>query len=90
MEQADALGYLESLEDGSLGGVFAAQVVEHLPPAALRRLLELVRSKLRPGGLFAGRISVQVFAAKSYAQVSARSSPPKRMVRSDASSYAIV
>jgi SAM-dependent methyltransferase len=52
VEQADALGYLESLEDGSLGGVFAAQVVEHLPPAALRRLLELVRSKLRPGGLF--------------------------------------
>ncbi len=51
VEQADALEYLESLADGSLGGVFAAQVVEHLPPAALRRLLELAHAKLRPGGL---------------------------------------
>src|SRR5262249_2957337 len=29
-EVADALAYVESLADGSLGGVFAAQVVEHL------------------------------------------------------------
>ena len=35
----------------SLGGIFAAQVVEHLPPATLFRLLELARQKLRPGGL---------------------------------------
>ncbi len=35
VEQADALAYLESLDDGSLGGVFAGQVVEHLPPPAL-------------------------------------------------------
>lgn len=51
VEQGDALAYLEGLEDGSLGGVFAAQVVEHLPPAALLRLLELAARKLRPGGL---------------------------------------
>jgi O-antigen chain-terminating methyltransferase len=50
--QADALVYLEGIEDGSLGGIFAAQVVEHLPPAALRRLLELAYSKLRDDGLF--------------------------------------
>jgi len=48
--QADALEYLESLPDDSLGGMFAAQVVEHLPPAALLRLLELAAAKLRPGG----------------------------------------
>jgi SAM-dependent methyltransferase len=51
VEQADALAYLEGVEDGSLGGVFAAQVVEHLPPPALLRLLELARAKLRPGGV---------------------------------------
>jgi SAM-dependent methyltransferase len=51
VDQADALAYLAGLEDGSLGGIFAAQVVEHLPPPALLRLLELAAAKLRPGGL---------------------------------------
>jgi SAM-dependent methyltransferase len=51
VEQADALAHLESLPDGSLGGVFAGQVVEHLPPAVLFRFLELAARKLRPGGL---------------------------------------
>jgi SAM-dependent methyltransferase len=51
VEQADALAYLEGRPDGSLGGIFAAQVVEHLPPAALQRLLDLAHAKLRPGGL---------------------------------------
>lgn len=52
VEQADALAHLESLEDGSLGGIFAGQVVEHLPAAALLRLLELSARKLCQGGLF--------------------------------------
>ena len=52
VEQADALAYLEALSDGSLGGIFAAQVVEHLPPVTLVRMLELAAAKLRPGGLF--------------------------------------
>jgi O-antigen chain-terminating methyltransferase len=51
VEQADALAYLDSVPDGSLGGIFAAQVVEHLPPLALRRFLELAAAKLRRGGL---------------------------------------
>jgi SAM-dependent methyltransferase len=51
VEHADLLEYLESLPDGSLGGVFAGQVVEHLPPAALQRLLALAVAKLRGGGL---------------------------------------
>jgi O-antigen chain-terminating methyltransferase len=49
--QAGALAHLESLPDASLGGVFCAQLVEHLPPAALLRLLELSAAKLSPGGL---------------------------------------
>ena len=48
--EADAVGYLTSLPDGSLGGIFAAQVVEHLEPAYLLRLLDLAFEKLQPGG----------------------------------------
>ena len=48
--EADAVGYLSSLPDGSLGGLFAAQVVEHLQPAYLLSFLELAFHKLRPGG----------------------------------------
>ena len=51
VEQGDALAYLEGLADGSLGGIFLAQVVEHLPPPALVRLLELAHAKLRPDGV---------------------------------------
>jgi SAM-dependent methyltransferase len=51
VEQADLLAYLEGLPDGALGGIFAGQVVEHLPPPALVRLLELATAKLRPGGV---------------------------------------
>jgi O-antigen chain-terminating methyltransferase len=49
--EGDALAYLETLQDGSLGGVFAAQVVEHLEPEYLSRLLETARLKLRSGGV---------------------------------------
>jgi SAM-dependent methyltransferase len=52
VEQADLLEHLGSVEDGSLGGVFAGQVVEHLPPGALQKLLELAATKLRAGGVF--------------------------------------
>jgi SAM-dependent methyltransferase len=51
VEQADAVTYLETLDDGSLGGIFMGQVVEHLPPAMLVRTLELAAQKLREGGL---------------------------------------
>ena len=51
VEQADMFEYLESLADGSLGGAYCAQVVEHLPPAAVPRLVRLLSRKLRPGAL---------------------------------------
>ena len=51
VDQADALAALEALEDGSLGGIFAAQLLEHLPPSVLVRLLELAAAKLRAGGV---------------------------------------
>jgi O-antigen chain-terminating methyltransferase len=50
VEQADLVEYLERQEDGSLGGIFMGQVVEHLPPGVLVRALELAAAKLRGGG----------------------------------------
>jgi SAM-dependent methyltransferase len=46
---ADALAFLEALPDGSLGGLMAAQVVEHLAPPYLSRLLTVAFHKLRAG-----------------------------------------
>jgi SAM-dependent methyltransferase len=48
--EADAVGYLATLPDASLGGLFAAQVVEHLQPGYLLQFLELAFHKVRPGG----------------------------------------
>ena len=45
----DALGYIASLPDESLGGAIATQVVEHLAPPYLIRLLEGLARTLRPG-----------------------------------------
>jgi hypothetical protein len=45
----DALSYLQAQPDGSFGGLFAAQVVEHLEPDYLIRFLETAYHKLRPG-----------------------------------------
>jgi SAM-dependent methyltransferase len=49
VDEGDAVGFLEALPDGSLGGLFAAQVVEHLQPDYLLRLLDVAYHKLRPG-----------------------------------------
>ena len=46
--EADALAYLQSLPDGSLGGVIASQVIEHLEPSYLITLLPIILRKLRP------------------------------------------
>jgi 2-polyprenyl-3-methyl-5-hydroxy-6-metoxy-1,4-benzoquinol methylase len=52
-ENADLFAYLSALPDASLGGVVCCQVVEHLPPARLPEMIQLVHSKLRAGGLVA-------------------------------------
>ena len=44
----DAVAYLQRLPDASLDGVIAIQVVEHLEPAYLTRLIELAFHKLKP------------------------------------------
>jgi O-antigen chain-terminating methyltransferase len=47
--RADALGFLASIPAGSLGGLIATQVIEHLEPAYLMRLLHAAQRSLRPG-----------------------------------------
>jgi SAM-dependent methyltransferase len=51
VEHGDVLEHLGSLEPSSLGGLFAAQLVEHLSPPALVRFLQLAAEKLRPGAV---------------------------------------
>ena len=45
----DMFAFLEHQGDGSLGGVFAAQLIEHLPPPRIIALAALVLRKLAPG-----------------------------------------
>lgn len=52
-ECADLFPYLESRQDGSIAGVYCAQVVEHLAPAAVARFIELLGRKMRSGALVA-------------------------------------
>lgn len=47
--EGDAVSYLRSVADGSLGGLFAAQVIEHLQPDYLLAFLDVAYQKLRPG-----------------------------------------
>jgi SAM-dependent methyltransferase len=47
----DLIASLRGRGEGSLGGVFAAQVAEHLPPPVLAALLREAHRTLRSGGL---------------------------------------
>lgn len=49
VEESDVVSHLARAADGLLGGLFAAQVVEHLEPGYLLRFLELAHHALRPG-----------------------------------------
>ena len=51
VHEGDAAAYLEGRDGGSLGAVFAAQVIEHLPYEELVRFLRAARGALAPGGI---------------------------------------
>lgn len=51
VEHGDGIAVLSAAEADSLGGVFAAQVVEHLPPGPLVAFLNAAQNALRPGGV---------------------------------------
>ena len=50
-EEGDLLEKLAGRPDASLDGIFSSQVIEHLPPPYLKRLVELSLAKLAPGGV---------------------------------------
>ncbi len=49
--QADALAYLQSLEDNSRPAITAIQLMEHLPPSVLVQVWQEAYRVLKPGGL---------------------------------------
>ena len=51
VKRADVVEHLETIEDGSLGAIFSAQVIEHLPTDKLMRFFALARPKLSPAGV---------------------------------------
>jgi O-antigen chain-terminating methyltransferase len=66
----DAYAYLESLPDESLGGLFAAQVVEHLKPSRVIELVNLCHRKLQSGAVMIfetpNPVCLAVFARSFY------------------------
>ena len=60
--RSDALAYLRSLPDGSIGGLFSAQVVEHLEADYLMQLLGAAQRTLRPGS----RVVLETINAASW------------------------
>jgi 2-polyprenyl-3-methyl-5-hydroxy-6-metoxy-1,4-benzoquinol methylase len=47
----DAFAYLGTLADDSVGGIFAAQVIEHLHPQRIIELVKLCHRKIAPDGV---------------------------------------
>jgi SAM-dependent methyltransferase len=70
----DAFAYLESIPDASLGGIFAAQVVEHLDPTRIIELVNLCHRKLQMDGVLIletpNPICLTVFARSFYMDLS--------------------
>ena len=48
---ADGEAFLAALPDDSVGGIFAAQIIEHLAPERVIGLVQLCQRKLSPGGV---------------------------------------
>lgn len=49
--QADIFEYVQGLRDEELDGIFLSQVVEHLAPEEILKLISLCARKLQPGGV---------------------------------------
>lgn len=48
-QKGDILETLIKYDDSSLGGIFSSQVIEHLPPPYLKKMIEQAYFKLAPG-----------------------------------------
>jgi O-antigen chain-terminating methyltransferase len=49
-QKGDILEALAEKQDNTLGGIFSSQVIEHLPPPRMKKLIELAYFKLMPDG----------------------------------------
>ncbi len=74
VQKAEALGYLASLEDKSLDGVFSAQVVEHLQPEEMISMIKLCYDKMKYGTYFVAEtinpLCLGVFSTNFYMDLS--------------------
>jgi O-antigen chain-terminating methyltransferase len=52
-EKADLFEYLENLPEASLDGIFCSQVVEHIEPGRLPKMIRLAATRLQRGGVIA-------------------------------------
>lgn len=72
--QVDALAYLSSIKDASLGGIFASHVIEHLTNDKIIELLKLCFVKLKTGAYFVletpNPLSIIVSATNFYRDLS--------------------
>jgi SAM-dependent methyltransferase len=74
VQKAEGLSYLWSLENKSLDGVFSGQVIEHLKPKELVRLVKQSYDKMKYGTYFIAEtinpLCLSVFAASFYMDLS--------------------
>jgi O-antigen chain-terminating methyltransferase len=74
VKKADALTYLNSLKDNSLGGVFMGQVIEHLHSKELIALVRLCYEKLKKNAYFVAEtvnpLNLMVAASSFYMDLS--------------------
>jgi len=70
VHKADLLEYLSNVEDNSVDGIFLGQVIEHLQPQQLIRLIRLAHAKLKPNGCFIAETpnprSLSIYAQSFY------------------------
>jgi O-antigen chain-terminating methyltransferase len=52
VEQVNVTDYLSTVNDNTFDGIFMAQVIEHIPPEEISRVIHLIYRALKPGGLF--------------------------------------
>lgn len=84
-ESADLFAYLSALPDESLGGVFSAQVVEHMHPSRVPEAIRLIAAKMAPGA----RVVIEtpnpeclaIFATHFYLDPTHRQPVPSALLR---------
>ncbi len=84
-EAGDLFEFLRQQEDGSLGAIFSAHVVEHLPPLRLPELVELAAAKLKPAGILAletpNPACLAIFSGDFYLDPTHRRPAPAQQLR---------